>query len=84
MKYLKERNTEYNRRHTAQRKAELDDLKARAEVGEWETQTELKEYKQYQIRASVKCYRKMREAALNGDPVAKERYEWVLAQRRAA
>lgn len=52
------------------------------ELGERENRIELKEYKQYQIRASVKRYIRMREVAINGDTVAKERYEWVLAQGR--
>lgn len=42
------------------------------------------ERKQYQVRATVKSYRKMREDALNGDPIAKERYEKTLAMRREA
>ena len=41
-------------------------------------------YKQYQVRATVKSYRKMRDDALNGDPIAKERYEKTLAKRREA
>ena len=36
------------------------------------------------IRATVKSYRKMRDDALNGDPIAKERYEKTLAKRREA
>ena len=32
----------------------------------------------------MKSYRKMREDALNGDLVAKERYEKTLAMRREA
>ena len=44
----------------------------------------LAEHKQYQVRATVKSYRKMRDDALNGDPIAKERYEKTLARRREA
>ena len=83
-KYLEERNAEYNRRHTARRKEQLDALKARAEAGDQEAQSQLAEHKQYQVRATVKSYRKMRDDALNGDPIAKERYEKTLARRREA
>ena len=51
-------------------------LRARAEAGDQKAQSQLAERKQYQVRATVKSYRKMREDALNGDPIAKkERYE---------
>ena len=36
------------------------------------------------IRATVKSYRKMRDDALSGDPIAKVRYEKTLAMRREA
>ena len=80
-KYLEERNAEYNRRHTARRKEQMEALRARAEAGDQEAQSQLAERKQYQVRATVKSYRKMREDALNGDPIAKERYEKTLAMR---
>ena len=83
-KYLEERNTEYNRRHTARRKEQMEALRARAEAGDQKAQSQLTERKQYQVRATVKSYRKMREDALNGDPIAKERYEKTLATRREA
>ena len=83
-KYLEERNTEYNRRHTARRKEQMEALRARAEAGDQEAKSQLAERKQYQVRATVKSYRKMREDALNGDPIAKERYEKTLAMRREA
>ena len=83
-KYLEERNTEYNRRHTARRKEQMEALRARAEAGDQKAQSQLAERKQYQVRATVKSYRKMREDALNGDPIAKERYEKTLAMRREA
>ena len=83
-KYLEERNAEYNRRHTARRKEQMEALRARAEAGDHEAQSQLAERKQYQVRATVKSYRKMREDALNGDPIAKERYEKTLAMRREA
>ena len=83
-KYLEERNAEYNRRHTARRKEQMEALRARAEAGDQEAQSRLAERKQYQVRATVKSYRKMREDALNGDPIAKVRYEKTLAMRREA
>ena len=83
-KYLEERNAEYNRRHTARRKEQLEALKARAEAGDQEAQIQLAEHKKYQVRATVKSYRKMRDDALNGDPIAKKRYEKTLAKRREA
>ena len=83
-KYLEERNAEYNRRHTARRKEQMEALRARAEAGDQEAQSQLAERKQYQVRATVKSYRKMREDALNGDPIAKVRYEKTLAMRREA
>ena len=83
-KYLEERNAEYSRRHTARRKEKLEALKTRAEAGEPEARKELAEHRQYQVRATVKSYRKMRDDALNGDSVAKERYEKTLAMRREA
>ena len=83
-KYLEERNTEYNRRHTARRKEQMEALRARAEAGDQEAQSQLAERKQYQVRATVKSYRKMRDDALSGDPIAKVRYEKTLAMRREA
>ena len=83
-KYLEERNAEYSRRHTARRKEQLEALKARAEAGELEAQKELSERRQYQVRATVKSYQKMRDNAMKGDSVAKERYEKTLAMRREA
>lgn len=81
-KYLEERNAEYNRRHTARRKEQMEALRARAEAGDQEAQSQLAERKQYQVRATVKNYRKMRDDALSGDPIAKVRYEKTLAMRR--
>ena len=56
----------------------------RAEAGDQEAQSQLAERKQYQVRATVKSYRKMRDDALSGDPIAKVRYEKTLAMRREA
>ena len=84
-KYLEERNAEYNRRHTARRKEQMEALRARAEAGDQKAQShQLAERKQYQVRATVKSYRKMREDALNGYHIAKEIYEKTLAMRREA
>ena len=83
-KYLEERNAEYNRRHTARRKEQMEALRARAEAGDQEAQSQLAERKQYQVRATVRSYRKMRDDALSGDPIAKVRYEKTLAMRREA
>lgn len=83
-KYLEERNAEYNRRHTARRKEQMEALRARAEAGDQEAQSQLAERKQYQVGATVKNYRKMRDDALSGDPIAKVRYEKTLAMRREA
>ena len=83
-KYLEERNAEYNRRHTARRKEQMEALRARAEAGDQEAQSQLAERKQYQVRATVKSYRKMRDDALSGDPIAKVRYKKTLAMRREA
>ena len=83
-KYLEERNAVYNRRHTARRKEQMEALRARAEAGDQEAQSQLAERKQYQVRATVKSYRKMRDDALIGDPIAKVRYEKTLAMRREA
>lgn len=69
---------------TARRKEQMEALRARAEAGDQEAQSQLAERKQYQVRATVKSYRKMREDALNGDSIAKERYEKTLAMRREA
>ena len=63
-KYLEERNAEYNRRHTARRKEQMEALRARAEAGDQEAQSQLAERKQYQVRATVKSYRKMREECI--------------------
>lgn len=83
-KYLEERNAEYNRRHTARKKEQMEALRARAEAGDQEAQSQLAERKQYQVRATVKSYIKMRDDALSGDPIAKVRYEKTLAMRREA
>lgn len=83
-KYLEEKNAEYNRRHTARRKEQFEALKAKAEAGDQEAQSQLAERKQYQVGATVKSYRKMRDDALSGDPIAKVRYEKTLAMRREA
>ena len=69
------------RRKEIQKRAEI---KAKTEAGDQEAQSQLAERKQYQVRATVKSYRKMRDDALSGDPIAKVRYEKTLAMRREA
>ena len=68
----------------AELKEQLEVLKAKAEAGDQEAQSQLAERKQYQVRATVKSYRKMRDGALSGDPISKERYEKTLSMRREA
>lgn len=62
----------------------METLRARAEAGDQEAQSQLAERKRYQVRATMKSYRKMREDALRGDPIAKDRYKKTLAMRREA
>ena len=69
------------RRKEIQKRAEI---KAKTEAGDQEAQSQLAERKQYQVRATVKSYRKMRDDALSGDPIAKVRYEKTLAMRHEA
>lgn len=71
------------RRKEIQKRAEIK-AKAEAGAGDQEAQSQLAERKQYQVRATVKSYRKMRDDALSGDPIAKVRYEKTLAMRREA
>ena len=42
----------------------MEALKAKAEAGDQEAQSQLAEHKQYQVRATVKSYRKMRDDAI--------------------
>ena len=79
-----EREKKRQERATRKKKVALAELKEQAEKGNQEAQSQLAEHKQYQVRATVKSYRKMRDDALNGDPIAKERYEKTLAKRREA
>lgn len=83
-KKRQERATKKKKIALAELKEQMEALRARAEVGDQEAQSQLAERKQYQVRATVKSYRKMREDVLNGDPIAKERYEKTLTMRREA
>ena len=83
-KKRQERATKKKKIALAELKEQMEALRARAEAGDQEAQSQLAERKQYQVRATVKSYRKMREDALNGEPIAKERYEKTLAMRREA
>lgn len=79
-----ERATKKKKIALAELKEQLEVLKAKAEAGDQEAQSQLAERKQYQVRATVKSYRKMRDDALSGDPISKERYEKTLSMRREA
>lgn len=83
-KKRQERATKKKKIALAELKEQLEVLKAKAEAGDQEAQSQLAERKQYQVRATVKSYRKMRDDALSGDPISKERYEKTLAMRREA
>ena len=79
-----EREKKRQERATKKKKIALAELEEQAEKGNQEAVRELAERKQYQVRATVKNYRKMRDDALSGDPIAKVRYEKTLAMRREA
>ena len=83
-KKRQERATKKKKIALAELKEQMEALRARAEAGDQEAQSQLAERKQYQVRATVKSYRKMRDDALSGDPIAKVRYEKTLAMRREA
>ncbi len=86
-KYLEERNAEYNRRHTARRKEQMEALRARAEAGDQEAQSQLAERKQYQVRATVKSYRSLRVSIISQynscriDENKRERCNYCISQR---
>ena len=81
---IAERKRKSSKKSTQKRNQKRVEIKAKTEAGDQEAQSQLAERKQYQVRATVKSYRKMRDDALNGDPIAKERYEKTLAMRREA
>ena len=76
-----ERRAEYNRRHTAKRKAEREALVELAKTDP-EAAEKLAEMRKYQSEATVRSYQKMRADAEAGDPDAIARYEAHLAKRR--
>lgn len=78
---MAERKAEYNRRHTAQRKAEREALVEQAKTDP-EAAQKLADIRKYQSEATVKSYQKMRAEAEAGNPEAIERYEAHLAKRR--
>ena len=78
---MAERKAEYNRRHTAQRKAEREALVEQAKTDP-EAAQKLADIRKYQSEAAVKSYQKMRAEAEAGNPEAIERYEALLAKRR--
>ncbi len=79
---LAEREREYNRRHTEQRKKWLIDLKDRAANGDMEAQEKLDAHHKYQSEATVRSYQRMRAEAEAGNPTAVSRYERHLKARR--
>ena len=81
---IAERKRKSSKKSTQKRNQKRAEIKAKTEVGDQEAQSQLAERKQYQVRATVKSYRKMRDDALSGDPIAKVRYEKTLAMRREA
>ena len=83
---IAERKRKSSKKSTQKRNQKHAEIKAKAEAGagDQEAQSQLAERKQYQVRATVKSYRKMRDDALSGDPIAKVRYEKTLAMRREA
>ena len=83
---IAERKRKSSKKSTQKRNQKRAEIKAKAEAGagDQEAQSQLAERKQYQVRAIVKSYRKMRDDALSGDPIAKVRYEKTLAMRREA
>ena len=78
---IQERNAEYNRRHTANRKEKYQELIELAKTDEAAAQ-ELAAIRAYHSRATVKSYQKMKADAEAGDPDAIRRYEATLAMRR--
>ena len=78
---IQERNAEYNRRHTANRKEKYQELIELAKTDEAAAQ-ELAAIRAYHSRATVKSYQKMKADAEAGDPEAIRRYEATLAMRR--
>ena len=81
---IAERKRKSSKKSTQKRNQKRAEIKAKTEAGDQEAQSQLAERKQYQVRATVKSYRKMRDDALSGDPIAKVRYEKTLAMRREA
>ena len=81
---IAERKRKFSKKSTQKRNQKRAEIKAKAEAGDQEAQSQLAERKQYQVRVTVKSYRKMRDDALSGDPIAKVRYEKTLAMRREA
>ena len=81
---IAERKRKSSKKSTQKRNQKRAEIKAKTEAGDQEAQSQLAERKQYQVRATVKSYRKMRDDALSGGPIAKVRYEKTLAMRREA
>ncbi len=80
---MAERRAEYNRRHTAKRKADREALEEQAKTDP-EAAKKLADMRKYQCEATTKSRLKMMADAEAGDPEAIVRYEAYLAQRREA
>lgn len=81
---IAERKRKSSKKSTQKRNQKRAEIEAKTEAGDQKAQSQLAERKQYQVRATVKSYRKMRDDTLSGDPIAKVRYEKTLAMRREA
>lgn len=78
---MADRRAEYNRRHTAKRKAEREALEEQAKTDP-EAAKKLADMRKYQSEATVRSYQKMKADAEAGDLDAIARYESHLAKRR--
>ena len=78
---LEERKREYNRRRTAKRKAEREELKRLAEQGDKDASAKLAEIRAKAVLATTKSRKKLEEQAKT-DPEAAKKKEEILRKRR--
>ena len=78
---LEERKREYNRRRTAKRKAEREELKRLAEQGDKDAAAKLAEIRAKDVLAVTKSRKKLDEQAKT-DPEAAKKKEEILRKRR--
>ena len=78
---LEERKREYNRRRTAKRKAEREELKRLAEQGDKDAAAKLAEIRAKAVLATTKSRKKLEEQAKT-DPEAAKKKEEILRKRR--